>query len=126
MKIKHIIFSAALATATLLGAGCDLADSSGTDMSDIVTEMPSDTNEKAALGPEASLCIESAGHWNKKEQHCLITETLCSQVGDWIGKSCVLPVTDCIEEGSHKEGSKCVVEYYSKEHMQTIVADTKP
>jgi hypothetical protein len=120
--MKSIVFSIALCT-SLFSAGCGLM---GAGDNTIVTEMPSDAAEKNALGPEAAFCLESAGHWDKQGQHCLITEKLCAQVGDWIGKSCSIPVTDCIEEGSHKQGSKCVIDFYSKEHMQTIMGSTPP
>jgi hypothetical protein len=122
--MKHSILAFTIIASGMMLSACNMT---GAAVSvDIITEMPSDATEKKALGPEGSFCLESQGHWNKKDQHCLITESLCSQVGDWVGKSCVLPVTDCIEEGSRKEGSKCVVEYYSKEHMQTIMGSSTP
>jgi hypothetical protein len=120
--MKYFIFLIAIVSATFSG-GCTMNLGGGD--SNIVTEIPSAAEDKTALGPEAVLCLESAGHWNIKDQHCLVTEKLCGQVGDWIGKSCAIPVTDCIEEGSRKEGSKCVIEFYSKAHMQTLVAATK-
>ena len=122
MNIRHIFYSLAM-TLSLCGTACGMAD---TGNPDLVTEIPTDEAAKKVLGAEAIFCLESTGNWNTKEQHCLITEKLCTQVGDWIGKSCSIPVTDCIEEGSHKEGSKCVIAYYSKEHMQTIMGNAQP
>jgi predicted small secreted protein len=122
--MKRAILSFAIISSSFMLGACNMTGDAGSV--DIITEMPSDAAEKKAIGPEGSFCLESKGHWNKKEQHCLITEALCAQVGDWVGKSCVLPVTDCIEEGSRKEGSKCAVEYYSKEHMQTIMGSSTP
>jgi hypothetical protein len=122
--MRIAVLASAIIMSTLMLGACNMTGAAAS--ADIITEMPSDATEKKTIGPEGSFCLENQGHWNKKEQHCLITEPLCLQVGDWTGKSCLLPVTDCVEEGSRKEGSKCMVEYYTKAHMQTMMGSTTP
>lgn len=100
-------------------SGCDSVPEP--DMSHLLTALPADATELNALNPIARVCLESNGHWDQKQNRCLITQKLCEQIGDWKKEACVIPVTDCIEEGSHKRDKDCVIEYYSKDHMQTLV-----
>jgi hypothetical protein len=118
MKNKFALIFAGCWLLTVLG-GCDSV--AEPDMSHLVTALPTDAAELKALNPMTRVCLESAGHWDKNKSHCLITQKLCEQIGDWKKEACVIPVTDCIEEGSHKRDKDCVIEYYSQEHMQTLV-----
>lgn len=118
MKNRFFLLLASLLISVSMSA-CDSVPEP--DMSHLVTTLPTDAAELKALNPMTRVCLESAGHWDKNKEHCLITQKLCEQIGDWKKEACVIPVTDCIEEGSHKRDKDCVIEYYSQEHMQTLV-----